>query len=161
MEDEQASAEEEEKSNCVSCRGIYNEAAFTSHPFMVIHYFSHTVWFPCGKMFNQDALRSADVKDYSSQTQESLACWNPDSLGFNLILYLLCNICENERRPGAVLVFMTGWDDINSLKDKLEAHPVLGDNSRVLLLACHGSMASSEQVYLIFWTKYIQEFIPL
>ncbi|KAF5450958.1 hypothetical protein F2P56_031267 [Juglans regia] len=40
---------------------------------------------------------------------------------------------------------MTGWDDISSLRDKLQAHPLLGDPSRVLLLACHGSMASSEQ----------------
>lgn len=66
-------------------------------------------------------------------------------MGFNLIENLLYNICENEG-PGAVLVFMTGWDDISSLKDKLQAHPILGDPSRVLLLACHSSMASSEQV---------------
>ncbi|KAA8532625.1 hypothetical protein F0562_032559 [Nyssa sinensis] len=92
----------------------------------------------------EDALRAADFMEYSSQTQESLSCWNPDCIGFNLIEYLLCNICEKER-PGAVLVFMTGWDDISSLKEKLQAHPILGDTSRVLLLACHGSMASSEQ----------------
>ncbi|KAE8668218.1 hypothetical protein F3Y22_tig00112344pilonHSYRG00236 [Hibiscus syriacus] len=47
-------------------------------------------------------------------------------------------------RPG-VLVFMTGWDDISYLKEKLQAHPILGDPTRVLLLNCHGSMASSEQ----------------
>ncbi|XP_055961196.1 DExH-box ATP-dependent RNA helicase DExH5, mitochondrial isoform X2 [Mercurialis annua] len=92
----------------------------------------------------EDALRAADFKNYNPQTQESLSCWNPDCIGFNLIEYLLCNICENAMR-GAVLVFMTGWDDINSLKDKLQAHPILGDPSRVLLLTCHGSMASSEQ----------------
>ncbi|CAK7326664.1 unnamed protein product [Dovyalis caffra] len=92
----------------------------------------------------EDAFRTADFKEYSNQTRESLSCWNPDSIGFNLIEYLLCNICEDER-PGAVLVFMTGWDDISSLKDKLQAHPLLGDPSRVLLLTCHGSMASSEQ----------------
>ncbi|MBA0798857.1 hypothetical protein Gohar_009410 [Gossypium harknessii] len=92
----------------------------------------------------EDALRAADFKDFSPQTQESLSCWNPDCIGFNLIEYLLSYICENER-PGAVLVFMTGWDDISSLKDKLQAHPILGDPSRVLLLSCHGSMASSEQ----------------
>ncbi|XP_028094162.1 DExH-box ATP-dependent RNA helicase DExH5, mitochondrial-like isoform X1 [Camellia sinensis] len=92
----------------------------------------------------EDALRAADFKDFSPQTQESLSCWNPDCIGFNLIEYLLCNICEKER-PGAILVFMTGWDDISSLKDKLQAHPILGDTSRVLLLACHGSMASAEQ----------------
>ncbi|XP_031265551.1 DExH-box ATP-dependent RNA helicase DExH5, mitochondrial isoform X1 [Pistacia vera] len=92
----------------------------------------------------EDALRAANFKEYSCQTQESLSCWNPDCIGFNLIEYLLSHICEQER-PGAVLVFMTGWDDINSLKDKLQAHPILGDSSRVLLLTCHGSMASSEQ----------------
>ncbi|KAK4842427.1 hypothetical protein QYF36_021432 [Acer negundo] len=92
----------------------------------------------------EDALKEANFKEYSPQTQESLSCWNPDCIGFNLIEYILCDICEKER-PGAVLVFMTGWDDINSLKDKLLAHPILGDPSRVLLLTCHGSMASSEQ----------------
>lgn len=97
------------------------------------------------KFFYQDAVRAADFKDYSPQIQESLSCWNPDCIGFNLIEYILYNICENER-PGAVLVFMTGWDDISSLKEKLLANPILGDPSRVLLLTCHGSMASSEQV---------------
>ncbi|XP_022862842.1 DExH-box ATP-dependent RNA helicase DExH5, mitochondrial-like isoform X2 [Olea europaea var. sylvestris] len=92
----------------------------------------------------EEALKAADFKDYSAQTRESLSCWNPDCLGFNLIEYLLCYICENEG-PGAVLVFLTGWEDINSLKDKLQGHPVVGDTSRVLLLACHGSMASEEQ----------------
>ncbi|RVX12530.1 DExH-box ATP-dependent RNA helicase DExH5, mitochondrial [Vitis vinifera] len=92
----------------------------------------------------EDALRATDFKD-SPQTQESLSCWNPDCIGFNLIENLLCYICENEC-PGAVLVFMTGWDDISSLKDKLQAHPILGDSDQVLLLTCHGSMASAEQV---------------
>ncbi|KAL2324155.1 hypothetical protein Fmac_023213 [Flemingia macrophylla] len=92
----------------------------------------------------EDAIGAADFKAYSPQTQESLSCWNPDCIGFNLIENILCNICENER-PGAVLVFMTGWDDISSLKEKLLAHTVLGDPNRVLLLICHGSMASSEQ----------------
>ncbi|XP_015170317.1 ATP-dependent RNA helicase DHX36 isoform X2 [Solanum tuberosum] len=92
----------------------------------------------------EDTLRAADFQEFSPETQESLSCWNPDCIGFNFIEYILCHICENER-PGAVLVFMTGWDDISSLKDKLQAHPILGNTSRVLLLACHGSMASSEQ----------------
>ncbi|KAK4720504.1 hypothetical protein R3W88_010737 [Solanum pinnatisectum] len=92
----------------------------------------------------EDTLRAADFQEFSPETQESLSCWNPDCIGFNFIEYILCHICENER-PGAVLVFMTGWDDISSLKDKLLSHPILGNTSRVLLLACHGSMASSEQ----------------
>ncbi|XLU52381.1 hypothetical protein S245_047029, partial [Arachis hypogaea] len=92
----------------------------------------------------EDALEVADFHRYSLRTRESLSCWCPDSLGFNLIEHVLSHIVKNER-PGAVLVFMTGWDDINSLKDKLQTHPLLGDPSRVLLLACHGSMASTEQ----------------
>ncbi|XP_061374553.1 DExH-box ATP-dependent RNA helicase DExH3 [Gastrolobium bilobum] len=92
----------------------------------------------------EDALEVADFKGYSPRTRESLSCWSPDSIGFNLIEHVLCHIVKNER-SGAVLVFMTGWDDINSLKDQLQAHPLLGDQSQVLLLACHGSMASSEQ----------------
>ncbi|KAK9091392.1 hypothetical protein Sjap_024569 [Stephania japonica] len=92
----------------------------------------------------EDALEAASFKEYSQQTQDSLACWNPDSIGFNLIENVLCYICNN-KKPGAILVFMTGWDDINALKDQLQTHPLLGDPSRVLLLPCHGSMASSEQ----------------
>ncbi|KAL5722068.1 RNA helicase [Ranunculus cassubicifolius] len=92
----------------------------------------------------EDTLGAATFREYGSRTQESLACWNPDSIGFNLIENVLYHICKNER-PGAVLVFMTGWDDINALKDKLQTHPFLGDPTKVLLLACHGSMASAEQ----------------
>ena len=100
--------------------------------------------------FEQDVLEAADFRDYSPRTQESLSCWNPDSIGFNLIGNLLLHIVRKER-PGAILVFMTGWDDINSLKDQLQAHPLLGDPGRVLLLACHGSMPSSEQVMSLFF----------
>lgn len=90
-------------------------------------------------------LKAADFNYYSPQTRESLSCWNPDFIGFNLIQYILCNICEHER-PGAILVFMIGWDDINALKEKLLTHPVLSDPNRVLLVMCHGSMDSLEQV---------------
>lgn len=92
----------------------------------------------------EDALETADFKEYGAGTRDSLSCWNPDSIGFNLIEAVLCHICRKER-PGAVLVFMTGWDDINTLKEQLQANPLLGDPDKVLLLACHGSMPSSEQ----------------
>ncbi|EMS54496.1 putative ATP-dependent RNA helicase DHX36 [Triticum urartu] len=92
----------------------------------------------------EDALQNSNFETYGSRTRDSLANWNPDCIGFNLIEAVLCHICRKER-AGAVLVFMTGWDDISSLKDQLKAHPLLGDPNRVLLLACHGSMATSEQ----------------
>ncbi|GMI73277.1 ABA overly sensitive 6 [Hibiscus trionum] len=92
----------------------------------------------------EDALNKSSFENYSSRVRDSLACWMPDCIGFNLIEAVLCHICRKER-PGAVLVFMTGWEDISSLRDQLKAHPLLGDPNRVLLLTCHGSMATSEQ----------------
>lgn len=98
----------------------------------------------------QEALKNSSFETYGSRTRDSLANWNPDCIGFNFIEAVLCHICRKER-PGAVLVFMTGWDDISCLKDQLKAHPLLGDPNRVLLLACHGSMATSEQVIALIW----------
>ncbi|KAJ0981719.1 hypothetical protein J5N97_009974 [Dioscorea zingiberensis] len=92
----------------------------------------------------EDALKISSFESYSSRARDSLASWSPDCIGFNLIEAVLCHLCRKER-PGAVLVFMTGWDDISCLRDQLKAHPLLGDPNRVLLLTCHGSMATSEQ----------------
>lgn len=92
----------------------------------------------------EDALNNSNFENYSSRTRDSLSCWSPDCIGFNLIEAVLCHICRKER-PGAVLVFMTGWEDISCLRDQVKAHPLLGDPNRVLLLTCHGSMATAEQ----------------
>uniref|UniRef100_A0A5B7CDA5 RNA helicase n=1 Tax=Davidia involucrata TaxID=16924 RepID=A0A5B7CDA5_DAVIN len=92
----------------------------------------------------EDAFNKSSFENYSSRARDSLSCWTPDCIGFNLIEAVLCHICRKER-PGAVLVFMTGWEDISCLRDQLKAHPLLGDPNRVLLLTCHGSMAMSEQ----------------
>ncbi|GER34593.1 ATP-dependent RNA helicase [Striga asiatica] len=91
-----------------------------------------------------EALNKSNFGSYSTKVHESLSSWTPDGIGFNLIEAVLCYICRKER-PGAVLVFMTGWEDISCLRDQLKAHPLLGDPNRVLLLTCHGSMATSEQ----------------
>ncbi|KAG6471355.1 hypothetical protein ZIOFF_068796 [Zingiber officinale] len=92
----------------------------------------------------EDALKNSNFEGFSSRARDSLASWTPDCIGFNLIEAVLCYICRKEQ-AGAVLVFMTGWDDISCLRDQLRAHPLLGDPNRVLVLACHGSMATSEQ----------------
>ncbi|XP_020574910.1 DExH-box ATP-dependent RNA helicase DExH3-like isoform X2 [Phalaenopsis equestris] len=92
----------------------------------------------------EDVQKNSNYETYSARARDSLANWTPDCIGFNLIEAVLCHICRKER-PGAVLVFMTGWDDISCLRDQLKAHPLLGDPNRVLVLTCHGSMATSEQ----------------
>ncbi|KAH9716144.1 RNA helicase [Citrus sinensis] len=95
----------------------------------------------------EDALHKSNFENYSSRARDSLASWTADCIGFNLIEAVLCHICRKEC-PGAVLVFMTGWEDISCLRDQLKSHPLLGDPNRVLLLTCHGSMPTSEQKFI-------------
>jgi hypothetical protein len=137
LEDAKASSTKAEEPNCFCC------GSTVVHIFLAI--FLCSMLWSLKFAFEQDAVEAADLRDYSSRTRDSLSCWNPDSIGFNLIENVLCHICQKER-SGAILVFMTGWDDINALKEQLQANQLLGDPSKVLLLACHGSMASSEQV---------------
>lgn len=92
----------------------------------------------------EDALVSADLRAYSGATQFALSQWNPECLGFKLIEAVLCHICQQEKE-GAILVFMTGWEDINALRDCLKLNPLLGNPYKVRLLPCHGSMASADQ----------------
>ncbi|CAM6093452.1 unnamed protein product [Calypogeia fissa] len=90
------------------------------------------------------AMAEQDFSDLNYKVRDSFSCWNPESLGFNIIEKLLCHICKKERE-GAVLVFLTGWEDISAVLEKLKANPLLGDPNKVLLLGCHGSMATGEQ----------------
>ncbi|KAG0562821.1 hypothetical protein KC19_9G173900 [Ceratodon purpureus] len=91
-----------------------------------------------------EALADQDYRHLSPRTQASLAAWSPDNLGFNLIENVLLHIIQQDRE-GAVLVFMTGWEEISALKEQLQSHPVLGNPARAQVLACHGSMATAEQ----------------
>lgn len=91
-----------------------------------------------------EALVDQDYRHLSPRTQASLAAWSPDNLGFNLIENVLLHIMQQERE-GAVLVFMTGWEEIAALKEQLQNHSVLGNPARAQVLACHGSMATAEQ----------------
>ncbi|XP_024401897.1 DExH-box ATP-dependent RNA helicase DExH3 [Physcomitrium patens] len=91
-----------------------------------------------------DALAGEDFRHLSPRTQASLAAWSPDNLGFNLIENVLLHVTQHEQE-GAVLVFMTGWEEITALKEQLQRHPVLGNPDVAQILACHGTMATAEQ----------------
>ena len=54
------------------------------------------------------------------------------------------HICRNEG-DGAILVFLTGWDDISKLFDKLKGNNFVGDPSKFLILPLHGSMPTVNQ----------------
>lgn len=53
-------------------------------------------------------------------------------------------ICRNEGN-GAILVFLTGWDDITKVHDQIKANNFLGDAGRFLVLPLHGSMPTINQ----------------
>lgn len=54
------------------------------------------------------------------------------------------HICRHEG-TGAILVFLTGWDDISKLLDKLRANLLVGDPNKFLILPLHGSMPTINQ----------------
>ncbi|KAL8152378.1 hypothetical protein V2J09_010138 [Rumex salicifolius] len=54
------------------------------------------------------------------------------------------HICRHEG-DGAILVFLTGWDEISKLLEKVEANNFLGDKRRHLVLPLHGSMPTINQ----------------
>lgn len=53
-------------------------------------------------------------------------------------------ICRQEG-DGALLVFLTGWDDITKLLDTVKVNNFLGDSSKFLVLPLHGSMPTINQ----------------
>lgn len=54
------------------------------------------------------------------------------------------HICRNEG-DGAILVFLTGWDEISKLLEKIKVNTLLGNSSRFLVLPLHGSMPTVNQ----------------
>lgn len=53
-------------------------------------------------------------------------------------------ICRLEG-GGAILVFLTGWDEISKLLEKINGNNLLGDSSKFLVLPLHGSMPTVNQ----------------
>lgn len=53
-------------------------------------------------------------------------------------------ICRNEG-DGAILVFLSGWDEISKLLEKIKVNTLLGNSSKFLVLPLHGSMPTVNQ----------------
>lgn len=54
------------------------------------------------------------------------------------------HICLHEG-DGAILVFLTGWDEISKLLEKIKGNTYLGNSSKFLVLPLHGSMPTVNQ----------------
>ncbi|CAL4973855.1 unnamed protein product [Urochloa decumbens] len=73
-----------------------------------------------------------------------LATINPEHIDIVLIERLLQKICVDSNE-GAILVFLTGWEDINKTRERLLASPFFRDSSRFLVLSLHSMIPSSDQ----------------
>ncbi|KAG9343499.1 hypothetical protein JZ751_013665, partial [Albula glossodonta] len=81
--------------------------------------------------------------EYSAQTKSSMAQMNEKETPFELIEALLRYI-ETLAVPGAVLVFLPGWNLIYSMQKHLEMNPHFGSN-RYRILPLHSQIPREEQ----------------
>ncbi|KAG5052412.1 hypothetical protein JHK87_004610 [Glycine soja] len=80
-----------------------------------------------------------NYKNYSLGVRKSLEAWSGSQIDLGLVEATIEYICRNEA-GGAILVFLTGWDEISKLLDKLKGNNLVGDPSKFLILPLHGSM---------------------
>ena len=103
-----------------------------------------------------DAARAELLKRYQAGVSD------PDTVDTDLLVTLVAHLLGGGSRetltssaargganvanaPGAILVFLHGWDEITKATEALRAHPTTGNSSRVLLLPLHSQVPSSEQ----------------
>ena len=102
------------------------------------------------KMREEDDRKAVFTPDlfanYSPQTQDSLQTWaeSSDKLDLDLIEAFIEHICLNEDE-GAILVFLTGWDDISKLHDQLQSNRILSNKNQYRVVPLHGSMPTVNQ----------------
>ncbi|KAL8259783.1 hypothetical protein R6Q59_027736 [Mikania micrantha] len=92
----------------------------------------------------EDADISSVYKSYSASTRQSLEAWSGSETDLGLVESTIEYICRHEG-PGAILVFLTGWDEISKLLDNVKTNNFLGDPTNFLLLPLHGSMPTVNQ----------------
>ncbi|XVE96278.1 hypothetical protein REPUB_Repub02eG0207300 [Reevesia pubescens] len=92
----------------------------------------------------EDVDIESHYKNYSASTRRSLEAWSGSQIDLGLVEAAIEHICRHEG-DGAILVFLTGWDDISKLLDKIKVNSFLGDLGKFLVLPLHGSMPTINQ----------------
>ncbi|KAK9170294.1 hypothetical protein Syun_002434 [Stephania yunnanensis] len=87
---------------------------------------------------------NSHFKNYSASTRQSLETWSGTQVDLGLVEATIEYICCHEGE-GAILVFLTGWDEISKLLDKIKGNKLLGNSSKFLVLPLHGSMPTVNQ----------------
>ncbi|XP_068656237.1 DExH-box ATP-dependent RNA helicase DExH1 [Aristolochia californica] len=98
---------------------------------------------PLGDLFEDVDIESY-YKSYSASARRSLEAWNPFQFDYGLIEATIEYICQYGGE-GAILVFLTGWDEISKLLEKIKGNKLLGDSNKCLILPLHGSMSTANQ----------------
>ncbi|GAB2278218.1 hypothetical protein Dimus_012912 [Dionaea muscipula] len=92
----------------------------------------------------EDVDFEARYRNYSLSTRQFLKAWSGSQLDLGLVESTIEYVCRHEG-VGAILVFLTGWDDIAKLFDSIKSNNFLGDTGKFLVLPLHGSMPSINQ----------------
>jgi len=125
---------------------------------------------PCEGDITGDTLHTEDPPEWQSYAPDvltSLRRWrtnaeNDDAVDVELVVDVLRKVVRvadtsekadgletgggrTDAPAGAVLVFLTGWDDIVKVTDLCANDKLLGDASKTLVLPLHGSLPSSNQ----------------
>ncbi|XP_030482564.2 DExH-box ATP-dependent RNA helicase DExH6 [Cannabis sativa] len=94
------------------------------------------------KQHMQNALTSSlEEKQLVDKYLERI---NSEHTDVVLIGKLLMKICTDSQ-DGAILVFLSGWDDINKTRDILLMNPLFKDTSKFNILSLHSMIPSQEQ----------------
>ncbi|XP_027773875.1 DExH-box ATP-dependent RNA helicase DExH7, chloroplastic isoform X2 [Solanum pennellii] len=86
----------------------------------------------------------SNYQNYSAQTQKNLRKLNEDMIDYDLLEDLVCYIDETYP-DGAILVFLPGVAEINTLLDRLSVSFQFSGQSSEWILPLHSSVASEDQ----------------
>ncbi|XP_042512520.1 DExH-box ATP-dependent RNA helicase DExH1 isoform X2 [Macadamia integrifolia] len=98
---------------------------------------------PLTEVFEEVDIDS-HYKNYSTSTKQSLEAWSGAQIDLDLVEATIEHICRHEG-DGAILVFLTGWDEISKLLDQIRGNNFLGNPNKFLVLPLHGSMPTVNQ----------------
>ncbi|KAK3874012.1 hypothetical protein Pcinc_021030 [Petrolisthes cinctipes] len=91
----------------------------------------------------EENLNVVSASGYSEQTSRSLSLLNEKDMSFELVEAILKYI-DTLNSPGAVLVFLPGWNLIFALMRHLNEHPVFG-SSKYIVLPLHSQLPREDQ----------------
>ncbi|KAH8338766.1 hypothetical protein KR074_004162, partial [Drosophila pseudoananassae] len=81
---------------------------------------------------------------YSQQTRNAMAMLSEADVSFELLESLLVHI-KSKNIPGAILVFLPGWNLIFALMKFLQSSNTFGNSSQYRILPCHSQIPRDDQ----------------